>query len=100
MNFGFTTRSDDEDLNTYKTFFSGQIKRTVAINNWTVTGSFDGYLVPKGENDTFGEILEYETVFDIKYKLTENILLYNLGRFNKLQGQQFYKAKISPEFKL
>ena len=100
VNFGFTTRSDDEDLNTYTTFFSGQIKRTVEINNWTITGSFDGYLVPKDENDTFGEILEYETVFDIKYKLTENILLYNLGQFNKLQGQQFYKAKIGLEFKL
>ena len=65
-----------------------------------MTGSFDGYLVPKDKNDTFGEILEYETVFDIKYKLTENILLYNLGQFNKLQGQQFYKAKIGLEFKL
>ncbi len=65
-----------------------------------MTGSFDGYLVPEDERDTFGEILEYETVFDIKYKLTENILLYNLGRFNKLQGQQFYKAKIGLEFKL
>ena len=65
-----------------------------------MTGSFDGYLVPKDENDSFGEILEYETVFDIKYKLTENILIYNLGQFNKLQGQQFYKAKIGLEFKL
>ena len=100
MNFGFTTRSDDEDLNTYTTFFSGQIKRTVKINNWTITGSFDGYLVPKDKKDTFVENLEYETVFDIKYKLTENILLYNFGQFNKLQGQQFYKAKIGLEFKL
>ena len=65
-----------------------------------MTGSFDGYLVPKDENDSFGEILEYETVFDIKYKLTENISIYNLGQFNKLQGQQFYKAKIGLEFKL
>ena len=65
-----------------------------------MTGSFDGYLLPKDENDPFGEILEYETVFDIKYKLTENISIYNLGQFNKLQGQQFYKAKIGLEFKL
>ena len=100
LNFGFTTRSDDEDLNTYTTFFSGQIKKTAKINKWTITGSFDGYLVPKDENASFGEILEYETVFDIKYKLTENILIYNLGQFNKLQGQQFYKAKIGLEFKL
>ena len=100
LNFGFTTRSDDEDLNTYTTFFSGQIKRTAEIYKWTVTGSFDGYLVPKDENASFGEILEYETVFDIKFKLTENIQIYNLGQFNKLPGQQFYKAKIGLEVKL
>ena len=46
------------------------------------------------------EKFKYETIFDIKYKLTENILIYNLGQFNKLQGQQFYKAKIGLEFKL
>jgi len=39
-------------------------------------------------------------VFDIKYKLTENVLIYNLGQFNKLQGQEYYKAKIGIEFKL
>tara|TARA_B100000886_G_scaffold71032_1_gene45166 strand:- start:343 stop:930 length:588 start_codon:yes stop_codon:yes gene_type:complete len=100
VNFGFTTRSDSENLNTYTTFFSGQIKKAAEINKWTMTGSFDGYLLPKDENDPFGEILEYETVFDIKYKLTENISIYNLGQFNKLQGQQFYKAKIGLEFKL
>ena len=95
MNFGFTTRSDDEDLNTYTTFFSGQIKRTAEINKWTITGSFDGYLVPKDENASFGEILEYETVFDIKYKLTENILIYNLGQFNKLWDSNFIKLKLA-----
>ena len=100
VNFGFTARSDSENLNTYTTFFSGQIKKAAEINKWTMTGSFDGYLLPKDENDPFGEILEYETVFDIKYKLTENISIYNLGQFNKLQGQQFYKAKIGLEFKL
>ena len=62
-------------------------------------GSFDGYLVPN-DNDNFEEILEYEAVYDIKYKLTENILIYNLGKFNKLQGQRYYKAKIGLEFKL
>lgn len=65
-----------------------------------MTGSFDGYLAPKDKNDSFGEILEQETVFDIKYKLTENISIYSHGQFNKLQGQQFYKAKIGLEFKL
>ena len=36
----------------------------------------------------------------MEYKLTENILIYNLGQFNKLQGQEYYKAKIGIEFKL
>ena len=100
VNFGFTTRSDGENLNTYTTFFSGQIKRAAEINKWTMTGSFDGYLVPKDENDSLGKILECETIFDIKYKLTENISIYNLGQFNKVQGHQFYKTKIGLEFKL
>ena len=99
VNFGFTTRSDDDDLKNYSTFFSGQIKRTAEIKKWVILGSFDGYLVPN-DNDNFNEILEYEAVFDVKYKLTENILIYNLGKFNKLQGQRYYKAKIGLEFKL
>ena len=99
VNFGFTTRSDDDDLKNYSTFFSGQVKRTAEIKKWVILGSFDGYLVPN-YNDNFEEILEYEAVFDIKYKLTENILIYNLGKFNKLQGQRYYKAKIGLEFKL
>jgi hypothetical protein len=99
VNFGFTTRSDDDDLKNYSTFFSGQIKRTAEIKKWVILGSFDGYLVPN-DNDNFDEILEYEAVFDVKYKLTENILIYNLGKFNKLQGQRYYKAKIGLEFKL
>ena len=99
VNFGFTTRSDDDDLKNYSTFFSGQVKRTAEIKKWVILGSFDGYLVPN-DNDNFDEILEYEAVFDVKYKLTENILIYNLGKFNKLQGQRYYKAKIGLEFKL
>ena len=99
VNFGFTTRSDDDDLKNYSTFFSGQIKRTAEIKKWVILGSFDGYLVPN-DNDNLDEMLEYEAVFDVKYKLTENILIYNLGKFNKLQGQRYYKAKIGLEFKL
>ena len=100
VNFGFTTRSEDEDLKNYTTFFSGQVKRTAEINKWVVTSSFDGYLVPQDDSNSIKEILEYEAVFDIKYKLTENVLIYNLGQFNKLQGQEYYKAKVGIEFKL
>ena len=87
-------------MKNYTTFFSGQIKRTTEINKWVVTGSFDGYLVPQDDSNSIEEVLEYEAVFDIKYKLTENVLIYNLGQFNKLQGQEYYKAKIGLEFKL
>ncbi len=102
VNFGFTTRSKDEDLESYTTFFSGQIKRTFEINKWVVAGTIDGYLVPQDDddNESLEQMLEYEAVFDIKYKITENILLYNLGQFNKLKGQQYYKAKIGLEFRL
>ena len=57
VNFGFTTRSDDDDLKNYSTFFSGQIKRTAEIKKWVILGSFDGYLVPN-DNDNFNEILD------------------------------------------
>ena len=60
--------------------------------------SFDGYFPPsqEDERDTF----EFEDKFKISYKLTEKIRLYNLGEISKLQGKQFYKAKIGVEISL
>ena len=36
----------------------------------------------------------------MSYPLTEKIRLYNLGEISKLQGNQFYKAKIGVEISL
>ena len=38
--------------------------------------------------------------FKVSYKLTEKIRLYNLGEISKLQGKEFYKAKIGIEVTL
>ena len=65
-----------------------------------ISGSFDGYLVPQDDSNSLKEILEYEAIFNIKYNITDNILIYNLGQFNKLTGQQYYKTKIGLEIKL
>ena len=69
INFGFTTRSEDEKLKTYNTFFSGQIKRKAEINKWVISGSFDGYLVPQDDSNSLEEIL------NMKLFLTKSIIL-------------------------
>jgi hypothetical protein len=60
--------------------------------------TFDGYFPPSEEEgrDTF----EFEDKFKISYKLTDKIRLYNLGEISKLQGKEFYKAKIGFEYSL
>jgi len=60
--------------------------------------SFDGYFPPSEEDgrDTF----EFEDKFKVSYKLTEKIRLYNVGEISKLQGNEFYKAKVGIEIKL
>ena len=60
--------------------------------------SFDGYFPPSEEEgrDTF----EFEDKFKVSWKLTEKLRVYNLGEISKLQGQEFYKAKIGFEYSL
>ena len=60
--------------------------------------SFDGYFPPSQEEgrDTF----EFEDKFKVSYQLTEKVRVYNLGEISKLQGKEFYKAKIGFEVKL
>jgi len=36
----------------------------------------------------------------MSYPLTEKIRLYNLGEISKLQGTEFYKAKVGIEISL
>jgi hypothetical protein len=61
-----------------------------------VEATFDGYFPPSEEDgrDTF----EFEDKFKVSYQLTEKLRLYNLGEISKLQGTEFYKAKIGFEY--
>ena len=97
--WGFTTRSTDKTLNEYETFASvGMSKKKTYWKKVNVEFSFDGYFPPSEEEgrDTF----EFENKFKMSYPLTEKIRLYNLGEISKLQGNQFYKAKIGVEISL
>ena len=97
--WGFTTRSTDETLNSYETFASvGMSKKKTYWKKVNVEFSFDGYFPPSEEEsrDTF----EFENKFKMSYPLTEKIRLYNLGEISKLQGKEFYKAKIGVEISL
>ena len=99
--FGFTSRSDDDVFNgKFETFASfGLLKKNSYYNDKIeVEVTFDGYFPPSEEDgrDTF----EFEDKFKISWKLTEKLRLYNLGEISKLQGQEFYKAKIGFEYSL
>ena len=97
--WGFTTRSTDETLNSYETFASvGMSKKKTYWEKVNVEYSFDGYFPPSEEEgrDTF----EFENKFKMSYPLTKKIRLYNLGEISKLQGKEFYKAKVGIEIKL
>ena len=100
--FGFTSRNDDDDVfsSNFTTFVSfGMSKKKSYYNDKVeVEATFDGYFPPSEEDgrDTF----EFEDKFKISWKLTEKLRLYNLGEISKLQGQEFYKAKIGFEYSL
>ena len=102
ISYGFTSRNSSEDVfsKNFETFFSfGMSKKKKYYNDKVeLDMSFDGYFPPsqEDERDTF----EFEDKFKISYQLTEKIRLYNLGEISKLQGKQFYKAKIGVEISL
>ena len=102
ISFGFTSRNTNENLfsKNFVTFVSfGMSKKTSYYKDKIeVDVSFDGYLPPSEEDgrDTF----EFEDKFKVSYKLTEKIRLYNVGEISKLQGKEFYKAKIGIEVKI
>jgi hypothetical protein len=60
--------------------------------------SFDGYFPPSEEENR--DSFEFENKFKMSYPLTEKIRLYNLGEISKLQGTEFYKAKVGIEISL
>ena len=99
--FGLTSRSVGDDIinSGFETFISfGMSKKKTYWEKVEVDVSFDGYFPPSQEEgrDTF----EFEDKFKISYQLTEKIRIYNLGEISKLQGKEFYKAKIGFEVKL
>ena len=97
--YGFTTRSIDEYLDTYETFFSfGIANKKKYGENIEIEYTTDVYFPPDeyGGNTT----LEFEDKFKLSYNLTKNIRLYNLGEVSKLKGREFYKAKIGVEISL
>jgi len=102
LSFGITSRSIDDDIlgSGFETFvsFGMSKKKTYYNDKIEVDVSFDGYFPPSQEDgrDTF----EFEDKFKVSYKLTEKIRLYNVGEISKLQGKDFYKAKIGIEISL
>ena len=99
--FGITSRSIGDDIinSGFETFVSfGMSKKKTYWEKVEVDVSFDGYFPPSQEEgrDTF----EFEDKFKVSYQITEKIRIYNLGEISKLQGKEFYKAKIGFEVKL
>ena len=100
--FGFTSRNDNDNVfsSDFSTFVSfGMSKKKSYYNDKVeVEATFDGYFPPSQEDgrDTF----EFEDKFKVSWKITERLRLYNLGEISKLQGQEFYKAKIGFEYSL
>ena len=100
--FGFTSRNTDKNVfsQNFVTFVSfGVVKKKKYLDDKIeVEATFDGYFPPSEEDgrDTF----EFEDKFKVSYKLTEKLRLYNVGEISKLQGKEFYKAKIGFEYSL
>jgi len=100
--FGFTSRNDNDNVfsKDFATFvsFGMSKKKKYYDDKIEVDVSFDGYFPPSEEDgrDTF----EFEDKFKISYQLTKKLRVYNLGEISKLQGQEFYKAKIGFELSL
>ena len=99
--YGFTTRSTDEYLDTYETFFSfGAIKKKKYGENIEVEYSFDGYLPPDEDGLVDGSLFEFEDKFNITFKISEKVSIYNMGEIYSLKGQTFYKAKVGINWRL
>ena len=98
--FGFTSRNDNNNLwsQNFETFVSfGMSKKKKYLDDKIeVEITFDGYFPPNEEKDR--DTFEFEDKFKISWKLTDKIRIYNLGEVSKLQGKEFYKAKIGFEY--
>ena len=95
-----TTLSTDDRLSEYATFFSANINKKKEVGKWTTEISFDGYLPPNDDNEVDGNMIEFENKFNIGYKISEKVSIYNMGEIYRLKGQQFYKAKVGINWRL
>ena len=102
ISVGFTSRNTDENVfsKNFVTFISfGMSKKKKYYNDKIeVDVSFDGYLPPSEEDGR--DVFEFEDKFKVSYQLTKKLRLYNVGEISKLQGKEFYKAKIGFEYSL
>ena len=100
--YGFTSRNDDENVfsKNFETFISfGMSKKKKYFDDRVeIEATFDGYLPPddSGENNIF----EFEDKFKVSWKLTDKVRIYNVGEVSRLQGKDYYKAKIGIEYNL
>ena len=98
--FGFTSRNDEDNIfsQNFVTFISfGMSKKKKYLDDKIeVEITFDGYFPPNEEQDR--DTFEFEDKFKVSWKLTDKIRIYNLGEVSKLQGKEFYKAKIGFEY--
>ena len=104
LTYGFTSRNDDDNVfsKNFETFMSAGFnkKKKYKDGKIEVEITFDGYLPPDEEGRTTKDTFEYEEKFKISWKLTDKVRLYNVGEVSKLQGKEFYKAKIGIEYNL
>ena len=98
--YGFTTRSTNNALSEYATFFSAGMVKKKEVGKWTTEISFDGYLPPNDDNQVDGNMFEFENKFNIGYKISEKVSIYNIGEIYSLKGQKFYKAKVGINWRL
>ena len=100
--YGFTSRNSDYNIfsKNFETFFSfGMSKNKKYLNDKVeIEVTFDGYFPPSQEDcrDTF----EFEDKFKVSWKLTDKVRIYNMGEISKIQGKDYYKAKIGFEYSL
>tara|TARA_Y100000296_G_scaffold27967_1_gene32657 strand:- start:757 stop:1347 length:591 start_codon:yes stop_codon:yes gene_type:complete len=98
--WGFTTRSTNDALDVYETFLSVGTSKEKKFGKWTIKATFDGYLPPDEMGDTKLENFEFEDKFNIEYKLSEKVSIYNMGEVYQIKGSDFYKAKIGINWRL
>ena len=101
--YGFTSRNDNDNVfsKNFETFMSVGLNRKKKYGDLVeVEVTFDGYLPPDEEGNTVLSNFEFEDKFKVSWKITDKIRIYNIGQVARLQGKDYYKAKIGIEYNL